>query len=88
MARIGEMKCWNPACACTDAAVHQTAGGKLSTKCHKCGFEHWGIPGTKGFRDMQAATTLDDGAPAPGPAPEPVPKAKPKASPFSLGALA
>lgn len=91
MARIGETKCWNPRCGCTDAAVHRTAGGKLSIQCHKCGAAPWAAQGTKAYRDLMAVTTLDEdedgtGAP-PAPAPEPAPPkpapAKPKAGVFS-----
>ncbi|GKT19550.1 hypothetical protein AVHY2522_22885 [Acidovorax sp. SUPP2522] len=96
MARIGEIKCCNPACACADAAVHRTAGGKLSARCHKCGTERWAPVGTKAHRDMLAQTTLDDQAeepesstlPAPAPAPAAVTKPMKRASvPFALGNL-
>lgn len=60
MARIGELKCWNPRCQCADVALMQTAGGKLSAKCHKCQFEHWGPVGTKGHRDMMALAQMDE----------------------------
>lgn len=59
MARIGETKCWNPRCGCTDAAVHRTAGGKLSIQCQKCGAAPWAAQGTKAFRDLMAVTKLD-----------------------------
>ena len=90
MARIGETKCWNPRCGCTDAAVHRTAGGKLSIQCHKCGAAPWAAQGTKAYRDLMAVTTLDDDddsgpAPAVSPAPEPATKPAPakKAGVFS-----
>lgn len=93
MARIGEIQCCNPACGCTDVAVHRTAGGKLSARCHKCQSERWAPVGTKAHRDMAAQTTMDEGeeqAPAPkAPEPgDPAPAKKPKtASAFSLGNL-
>ncbi|GKS96766.1 hypothetical protein [Acidovorax sp. SUPP2825] len=97
MARIGEIKCCNPACACADAAVHRTAGGRLSARCHKCGTERWAPLGTKAHRDMLAQTTLDEqGSPEPDepPAPAPAPAADPKPKPikrapvpFALGNL-
>lgn len=78
MPRIGETPCCNPACACTDATVNQTAGGKLQSKCHKCGTERWAPLGTKAHRDLMAQTRLDDdAAPAPGPAPAPEPAPAP-----------
>ena len=87
MARIGETKCWNPRCGCTDAAVHRTAGGKLSIQCHKCGAAPWAAQGTKAYRDLMAVTTLDEdeGGGGPAPAPEPAPKPAPakKAGVFS-----
>lgn len=93
MARIGEIGCSNPACGCADVAVHRTAGGKLSARCHKCGTERWAPVGTRAHRDMTAQTQLDEGA-EPAPAPkepepaDPVPAKKPKtASAFSLGNL-
>lgn len=79
MARIGETKCWNPRCGCADAAVHRTAGGKLSIQCHKCGAAPWASLGTKAYRDLQALTVLDEpeggapAAPAPTPTPPPTP---------------
>lgn len=84
MARIGETPCCNPACACTDATVNQTAGGKLQSKCHKCGTERWAPLGTKAHRDLMAQTRLDDdsetpeqgNAPAPVVAPAPTPAAR------------
>lgn len=99
MARIGETKCCNPACTCADAAVHRTAGGKLSVRCHKCGTERWAPVGTRAHRDLLEQTALDEVAPAAGadappaapPAanPAPAPKTKPArtASAFSLGNL-
>lgn len=95
MPRIGETPCCNPACACTDATVNRTGGGKLQSKCHKCGTERWAPLGTKAHRDLMAQTVLDEGAaPEPAPAPEPrgpVPPApEPKKrvnSAFSLGNL-
>ena len=96
MARIGEIKCCNPACGCADVAVHLTAGGKLSARCHKCGTERWAPKGTRAHRDMANQTTMDDDAAPVGAAPkteapEPAPAAPPKAvlknSAFSLGAL-
>ena len=87
MARIGETACWNPRCGCTDAAVHRTAGGKLSIQCHKCGAAPWVPQGTKAFRDLMAVTKLDpdEGGPAPAaPAAEPAPAPpKRKATPFT-----
>lgn len=93
MPRIGETKCCNPACACADASVHRTAGGKLSAKCHKCGTERWAPIGTKAHRDLLAQTVMDDGAEpadtAPAPEPAPVQKAQPAraraANPFNMG---
>lgn len=94
MARIGEIHCCNPACGCTDVAVHRTAGGKLSARCHKCGTERWAPVGTRAHRDMTGQTRMDESevpAPEPAPkAPEPkgAPATKPKtASAFSLGNL-
>ncbi|WP_312129359.1 hypothetical protein [Diaphorobacter nitroreducens] len=94
MPRIGEIKCCNPACGCTDVAVHRTAGGKLSARCHKCATERWAPVGTRAHRDMTAQTVMDeDEAPAPEPAPktEPAPTAapakKPRSSAFDLAAL-
>jgi len=75
MPRIGETPCCNPACACTDATVNQTAGGKLQSKCHKCGTERWAPLGTKAHRDLMAQTRLDDDAPEP--KQEPVPDHEP-----------
>lgn len=80
MARIGETKCWNPRCGCTDAAVHRTAGGKLSIQCHKCGAAPWAAQGTKAYRDLMAVTTLDEDDDSGGPAPAPEP-APPKPTP-------
>lgn len=60
MPRIGETPCCNPACTCTDATVNKTAGGKLQSKCHKCGTERWAPVGTKAHRDLMAQTRLDD----------------------------
>lgn len=60
MPRIGETPCCNPACGCTDATVNRTAGGKLQSKCHKCGTERWAPLGTKAHRDLMAQTRLDD----------------------------
>lgn len=95
MPRIGETPCCNPACGCTDATVNRTAGGKLQSKCHKCGTERWAPVGTKAHRDLMAQTRLDDDADqAPetepvGAAPAPAPAQKPArtASAFSLGNL-
>lgn len=91
MPRIGETPCCNPACACTDATVNRTGGGKLQSKCHKCGTERWAPLGTKAHRDLMAQTRLDDDAdpaPEPAPKPQPAPVAKPRtASAFSLGNL-
>lgn len=94
MARIGETKCCNPACTCADVAVHRTAGGKLSARCHKCATERWAPVGTKAHRDLLAQTTMDEAdAPAsdpPAAAPVPAPAEKPKkraAQPFALGNL-
>ena len=95
MPRIGETPCCNPACGCTDATVNRTAGGKLQSKCHKCGTERWAPVGTKAHRDLMAQTRLDDdaeGAPETEPvsaAPAPAPTQKPArtASAFSLGNL-
>lgn len=96
MPRIGEIKCCNPACSCTDVAVHRTAGGKLSARCHKCATERWAPVGTRAHRDMSAQTVMDEDAAPVGAAPE-VPekgatpaaaqKAAKAASVFSLGAL-
>jgi hypothetical protein len=90
MPRIGETPCCNPACACTDATVNRTAGGKLQSKCHKCGTERWAPVGTKAHRDLMAQTRLDDEA-GPAPEPEPVPTPEPtkakRASVFELGHL-
>lgn len=93
MPRIGETPCCNPACACTDATVHRTGGGKLQSKCHKCGTERWAPLGTKAHRDLLAQTALDEGdheladTPAPKAEPAPVPKAKPARAnnPFHMG---
>lgn len=94
MARIGEIRCCNPACSCADVAVHRTAGGKLSARCHKCGTERWAPVGTKAHRDMTAQTTMDEEGEAPkGAAPEapkpatPAQAARKPASVFNLGAL-
>lgn len=98
MPRIGEIKCCNPACSCTDVAVHRTAGGKLSARCHKCATERWAPVGTRAHRDMTAQTVMDDAGeelpagPAPkaageGAPPVAAPKAAKAASVFSLGAL-
>lgn len=95
MPRIGEIFCFNPACCCTDVAVHRTAGGKLSARCHKCATERWAPVGTRAHRDMTAQTIMDaDADPAPEPdAPEPpapAPATKAKARPvsaFSMGNL-
>ena len=62
MPRIGETPCCNPACTCTDATVNRTGGGKLQSKCHKCGTERWAPLGTKAHRDLMAQTRLDDDA--------------------------
>lgn len=94
MPRIGEIPCCNPACGCTDVAVHRTTGGKLSARCHKCATERWAPVGTRAHRDMTAQTVMDeDGAPEPAPAakePEPAPAApakKPRNSAFDLASL-
>lgn len=90
MPRIGETPCCNPACACTDATVNQTGGGKLQAKCHKCGTERWAPLGTKAHRDLMAQTRLDDdadmapkGAP-PEPVAAPAPAAQPRARSATL----
>lgn len=90
MARIGETACWNPSCSCTDAAVHRSAGGKLSIQCHKCGAAPWVPQGTKAFRDLMAVTKLDpdEGGGGPAPAVPPAPTQDPappkrKATPFT-----
>jgi len=77
MPRIGETPCSNPACGCTDATVNRTAGGKLQSKCHKCGTERWAPVGTKAHRDLMAQTRLDDDQPAPAADQEPAPIAEP-----------
>jgi hypothetical protein len=88
MARIGEIGCCNPACGCTDVAVHRTAGGKLSARCHKCASERWAPVGTKAHRDMTAQTAMDEDHEAkPEEKAPPVAAAKPKARGFELGAL-
>jgi hypothetical protein len=98
MARIGEMKCWNPRCSCADVAVHETSGKSLTAKCHKCSADLYGKPGTKARRDIEALYTPDaDAAPAPAappkagkasaPAPAPVaPVVKNKGSGLLIGA--
>lgn len=84
MARIGEMKCWNPRCSCADVAIHETSAKALSGKCHKCQAEYYGKEGTKAKRDILEIYTADaDDTPAapskpavkaPPAAPAPAPK--------------
>lgn len=80
--RIGEMKCLNPACSCTDVAVEVTGAGTWQSKCHRCGMPSFGKAGTKWRRDMEKLVTLDEASePAPkGPDPAPT-EAKPPAEP-------
>lgn len=58
--RIGEMKCINPACSCTDVAVEVTGAGTWQAKCHKCGAPTFAKTGTKWRRDLEAAIVLDE----------------------------
>jgi len=76
MARIGETKCWNPRCGCTDAPVHRTSGGRLSIKCHKCQGEAWLPIGTKAHRDGTELTKLDEGGTPPSGTPSGTPSAR------------
>lgn len=99
--RIGEMKCLNPACSCTDVAVEVTSAGTWQSKCHKCGMPSFGKAGTKWRRDMEKLVTRDESdepkpapkAPAkvdqPAPAPEPAPPrpARRANDPFDLASL-
>jgi DNA-directed RNA polymerase subunit RPC12/RpoP len=94
MARIGETKCWNPSCSCADAAVDKTSNSALAIKCHKCGVQIFGKPGTKIHRDIEKATKLDaDDAPAApaakpakaAPAPSPSPCPAPRSSGLLIG---
>lgn len=91
--RIGEMKCTNPLCSCTDVAVEVTSAGNWQSRCHKCLKHTYSKAGTKWRRDMETLVKLDDepGEPDPDPGlnplikPEPAPKRP--ASVFSLGQL-
>lgn len=85
MARIGEMRCLNPSCSCTDMAVSKTAGGNLSATCHKCGFPTFGKAGSKWRRDMDKLVRLDDAPAADAPTPSPPAPAPRKG--FNLSAL-
>lgn len=92
--RIGEMKCVNAACSCTDVAVEETDAGTWQAKCHKCGAPTFGKKGTKWRRDMEAMVQLDE-QPEPKPAakadPQPAPATpakKPARSVFDLASLA
>lgn len=89
MARIGEMRCINPLCSCTDVAVNETAGGNLSATCHKCGAPTFAKKGTRWRRELEANLLRrdpdDTGAPPAGgsekdtstpPAPAPAPARK------------
>jgi hypothetical protein len=71
--RIGEMKCLNPACSCTDVAVEVTGAGTWQSKCHKCGMPSFGKAGTKWRRDMEKLVTRDESD-----EPKPAPKAPAK----------
>lgn len=92
--RIGEMKCVNPACSCTDVAVEVTGAGTWQAKCHKCGAPTFAKAGTKWRRDLEAAIVLDDKPADPKPAPpradpkpDPEPVKKPARSVFDLAHL-
>lgn len=79
-------------CGTKSIALHRSAGGKLTARCHRCGADLWAAPGSKAHRDMLASATLDeDGSPAPVPAPaippEPSKPAPAKGRTFDLGAL-
>jgi hypothetical protein len=52
VARIGETRCINPKCTCTDVAVNETASGNYSATCHKCGAPWFAKKGTKWRRDL------------------------------------
>lgn len=88
--RIGEMKCTNPLCSCTDVAVEVTSAGNWQSRCHKCLIHTYSKAGTRWRRDMETLVTLDDEPAEPTPkAPAPpalAPAVKP-ASVFSLGQL-
>lgn len=93
--RIGEMKCLNPACSCTDAAVEETGAGTWQVRCHKCALSLFAKPGTKWRRDMDALVTLDEAPAQPKataaktePSAPPAPVQKPARSVFDLGQLA
>ncbi|MCM3565934.1 hypothetical protein [Hydrogenophaga intermedia] len=75
--RIGEMKCLNPACSCTDVAVERTDAGTWQAKCHKCQMPTFGKVGTPWRRSMEKLVKLDE----PDEAPASAPAAKPKADP-------
>lgn len=84
MARIGEMRCLNPSCSCTDMAVNETAAKNWQATCHKCGFPTFSKAGTRWRRDMEKLVTLDT---ADAPATPPAKPAKAAATPFALGNL-
>lgn len=97
--RIGEMKCLNPACSCTDVAVEVTTAGTWQSKCHKCGMPTFAKAGTKWRREMEKLVTRDESdepkpapkaeaeSPAPAPAPNPPRPARPPMSAFNLADL-
>ena len=68
--RIGEMKCTNPLCSCTDVAVEVTSAGNWQSRCHKCLKHTYSKAGTKWRRDMEQLVTLDE-APGRSTSPEP-----------------
>lgn len=90
MARIGEMKCWNPRCSCADVAIHETSAKALSGKCHKCQAEYYGKAGTKAKRDIEAVYTPDQDETPAAPAKQavqaaPAPAPKRASSPLLIG---
>ena len=94
--RIGEMKCLNPACSCTDAAVEETGSGTWQVRCHKCALSLFAKAGTRWRRDMAELVKLDaePSAVSPRRPPDEPPKdpappvQKPARTVFDLGQLA